>query len=161
MWLSRSLKSEEKEMQMERQIEKRREKVKIPEISSDEQSGSEFVTLNKESDLFSPRKRSKSAKGVTECPHAERKHYAKNMCYNCYHNRGRNKCAWKCGHKEKRHYAKGLCQNCYHSSYKESNPSVVKKAAEKARAKLKLKRRTMSLSVSDKTITSINYQSCH
>jgi hypothetical protein len=153
MWLSRSLKSDEKDegMHLERQIERQREKskIKIPEMSSDEQSGSEFITLNKDSDLLSPGKRSKSAKGVTECPHVERKHYAKNMCYNCYHNRGRNKCAWKCVHKEKRHYAKGVCQNCYHSSYKESNPHVVKKAAEKARAKQKLKRGTISLSVSD------------
>jgi hypothetical protein len=51
------------------------------------------------------------------CPHKGRKHYAKNMCINCYHRRGRTKKAWACIHSEKLHYSKGLCQNCYLSRY--------------------------------------------
>jgi hypothetical protein len=51
------------------------------------------------------------------CPHKSRKHYAKNMCINCYHRRGRTKKAWACSHNEKLHYSKGLCQNCYLSRY--------------------------------------------
>lgn len=54
---------------------------------------------------------------VMACPHKGRKHYAKNMCINCYHRRGRTKKAWACIHSEKLHYSKGLCQNCYLSRY--------------------------------------------
>lgn len=51
------------------------------------------------------------------CPHKSRRHYAKNMCINCYHRRGRTKKAWACVHVEKLHYSKGLCQNCYLAKY--------------------------------------------
>jgi len=54
---------------------------------------------------------------IVTCPHKSRKHYAKNMCINCYHRRGRTKKAWACPHSEKLHYSKGLCQNCYLSRY--------------------------------------------
>lgn len=43
------------------------------------------------------------------CPHPHRKHYAKNMCNNCYHRLGRNRKAWECVHSERPHYAKGRC----------------------------------------------------
>lgn len=59
----------------------------------------------------------KKFKKITECPHPERKHYAKNMCSNCYHSKGRAKRAWKCNHSNKFHYAHGLCQNCYQLNY--------------------------------------------
>lgn len=52
-----------------------------------------------------------------KCPHKERKHYAKNMCINCYHRRGRTKKAWACPHNDRLHYSKGLCQNCYLAKY--------------------------------------------
>ena len=52
-----------------------------------------------------------------DCPHKSRKHYAKNMCINCYHRKGRTKKAWACAHREALHYSKGLCQNCYLSRY--------------------------------------------
>lgn len=54
---------------------------------------------------------------VFKCPHQDKKHYAKNMCINCYHRRGRTKKAWDCPHSDKLHYSKGLCQNCYLAKY--------------------------------------------
>jgi hypothetical protein len=49
------------------------------------------------------------------CGHPEREHYAKNLCYNCYHRHGRNKKPWNCTHDKL--YAQGLCQNCYITQY--------------------------------------------
>jgi hypothetical protein len=46
-------------------------------------------------------------KKVTACPHFDRKHYAKNMCNNCYHRQGRNQLAWDCEHRDRQMYAKG------------------------------------------------------
>ena len=54
---------------------------------------------------------------VFRCPHTDRKHYAKNMCNNCYHKQGRNKKATNCPHTERQNYAKGKCQNCYLNDY--------------------------------------------
>lgn len=54
---------------------------------------------------------------VFRCPHTDRKHYAKNMCNNCYHKQGRNKKATNCPHKDRQNYAKGKCQNCYLNDY--------------------------------------------
>lgn len=59
----------------------------------------------------------KKSKTVTACPHSARKHYAKNMCNNCYHRLGRDKTAWNCEHHDKKHYAKGMCQFCYLKQY--------------------------------------------
>ena len=55
----------------------------------------------------------KSIRICSSCPHKHATHYAKNMCKNCYHRRGREKKADKCPHTDKAHYSKGLCQNCY------------------------------------------------
>ena len=60
------------------------------------------------------------AKEVTACPHTDRKHYAKNMCNNCYHREGRGKLAWVCPHKDRFNYAKGKCQFCYLQHYHRS-----------------------------------------
>jgi len=62
----------------------------------------------------------KKSKLVTACPHPNRKHYAKNMCNNCYHRLGRDKFAWKCEHLDRKHYAKGKCQFCYLKHYVKS-----------------------------------------
>lgn len=51
------------------------------------------------------------------CPHTDRKHYAKNMCHNCYHRKGKSKMAYACGHPNKSHYSRGMCQNCYLAKY--------------------------------------------
>lgn len=53
----------------------------------------------------------------TACPHKDRKHYAKNMCNNCYHRQGRTKLAWACLHTDRHMYAKGKCQFCYLQEY--------------------------------------------
>ena len=62
-------------------------------------------------------------KKVLECPHTDKRYYAKGMCVNCYHRRGRTKKAWKCAHKNKMHYSKGLCKFCYLASYYKSRTS--------------------------------------
>jgi hypothetical protein len=59
----------------------------------------------------------KKTKEIILCPHVDRKHYAKNMCNNCYHKQGRKKKAWACPHTDAFHYAKGKCQTCYISNY--------------------------------------------
>ena len=59
-------------------------------------------------------------KAVTACPHPDRKHYAKNMCNNCYHREGRSKLAWACPHTDRNFYAKGKCQFCYLQQYHRS-----------------------------------------
>jgi hypothetical protein len=60
-----------------------------------------------------PRKR----REIFKCPHTDRKHYAKNMCHNCYHRKGKSKMAYACGHTTKSHYSSGMCQNCYLAKY--------------------------------------------
>lgn len=59
----------------------------------------------------------KNKKKVVSCPHKDKRYYAKGMCVNCYHRRGRTKKAWKCAHTSKMHYSKGLCKFCYLASY--------------------------------------------
>ena len=54
---------------------------------------------------------------VTACPHTDQKHYAKNLCRNCYFRIGRHRMAWKCAHKTARLYAKGKCHPCYLLTY--------------------------------------------
>lgn len=70
---------------------------------------------------------------IYKCPHTDKKHYAKNMCHNCYHRKGKTKMAYACGHPERSHYSSGMCQNCYLAKYylKRKN-----KQEEKAKAKL-------------------------
>eukprot|EP00826_Nyctotherus_ovalis_P005128 TRINITY_DN1114_c0_g1_i5.p1 TRINITY_DN1114_c0_g1~~TRINITY_DN1114_c0_g1_i5.p1 ORF type:complete len:159 (-),score=1.79 TRINITY_DN1114_c0_g1_i5:192-668(-) len=63
------------------------------------------------------REAEKIVKKVTRCPHKDRKHYAKNLCSNCYRKQGRIKRAWACAHTGRSHYAKGMCQMCYLSGY--------------------------------------------
>eukprot|EP00359_Climacostomum_virens_P007844 CAMPEP_0204910350 /NCGR_PEP_ID=MMETSP1397-20131031/8898_1 /ASSEMBLY_ACC=CAM_ASM_000891 /TAXON_ID=49980 /ORGANISM="Climacostomum Climacostomum virens, Strain Stock W-24" /LENGTH=89 /DNA_ID=CAMNT_0052080483 /DNA_START=21 /DNA_END=287 /DNA_ORIENTATION=- len=50
---------------------------------------------------------------VSACPHPNRKHYAKHMCSQCYHKRGREKLAWLCEHTDRMAYCKGRCERCY------------------------------------------------
>lgn len=61
--------------------------------------------------------KSKRQRMEIHCPHKDKPHYAKGMCNNCYHSRGRSKLSWKCSHKTKAHYAKGLCQSCYQKRF--------------------------------------------
>ena len=59
----------------------------------------------------------KKGKTNTACPHKDRKHYAKGMCNNCYHKKGRKKLAQNCPHKDRPLYARGKCQFCYLHQY--------------------------------------------
>ena len=52
---------------------------------------------------------------VTKCEHEEEPHYAKGMCFRCYHRKGRTKLATACPHRGKAvGYALGLCSRCYY-----------------------------------------------
>ena len=75
-----------------------------------------YSSMGKLPNIF-PEIPKKKSKEVTACPHSARKHYAKNMCNNCYHRLGRDKTAWACEHTERKHYAKGKCQFCYLKHY--------------------------------------------
>ena len=79
---------------------RRRHKKKVEELS-DGKSGTNFSQRVK--------------KVITNCEHSDREFYAKGMCKNCYHKRGRNKPAECCP--KKKMYALGLCQNCYMKHY--------------------------------------------
>jgi hypothetical protein len=67
--------------------------------------------------FLNKKRNDKPTKLVTACRHKDRKHYAKNMCYNCYHREGRAKKAWVCEHANRPHYAHGMCHNCYQTMH--------------------------------------------
>ena len=67
---------------------------------------------------------------VTRCPHYQRKHYAKNMCSNCYHKLGRQHTAWACRHKERPMYAKGRCQYCYLRMYSRKKLKAIQRGRQ-------------------------------
>ena len=67
---------------------------------------------------------------INKCPHTDKKHYAKNMCHNCYHRRGKTKMATCCPTKS--HYSGGMCQNCYLAKYYQKRKD---KIADKKKAK--------------------------
>ena len=73
----------------------------------------------------------KNTNKITACPHTYRKHYAKNMCDNCYHIMGRSKKPWQCEHTNKHHYAKGLCQSCYQANYSKVKIIIFRKESAK------------------------------
>jgi len=54
-------------------------------------------------------------KEITNCEHVDQKFYAKGMCKNCYHKKGRTKPANCCPNKTM--YSRNLCQNCYMKYY--------------------------------------------
>lgn len=87
---------------------------------------------------------------ILKCPHTDRKHYAKNMCHNCYHRKGKTKMAWACGHTNKSHYSSGMCQNCYLAKYYIKRKT---KMEEKERAKRE------EQAISEETIASENNSS--
>lgn len=86
---------------------------------------------------------------IFKCPHTDRKHYAKNMCHNCYHRKGKTKMAYACGHTNKSHYSSGMCQNCYLAKYyiKRKN-----KMEEKAKAEASKKDSSLSLTAESKDV---------
>ena len=83
--------------------------IKEVKCNSDDKLTSSKIILGK--------KKKRATKMCTACPHKYAIHYAKNMCSNCYHIKGRSKKPWNCSHVNKSHYALGLCQNCYQMNY--------------------------------------------
>lgn len=83
---------------------------------------------------------------ILKCPHTDRKHYAKNMCHNCYHRKGKTKMATKCGHTDRSHYSSGMCQNCYLAKY-------YLKRKEKAKAKAEEKAQTAQSSTAESCVS--------
>ena len=100
--LSQLLKSKKNEKNDKLKNEK--EEKKNEEVENDNN-----ILLNK--------KKKRNSKLCTNCPHKFSPHYAKGMCSNCYHSKGRSKKPWNCSHINKTHYALGLCQNCYQMAY--------------------------------------------
>ena len=92
-------------------------------ISSDsEKQGDSYAVME-----LLTQKTKRNQKYCNACPHRNAPHYAKGMCSNCYHSRGRKKKPWKCPHLNKFHYAHGLCQNCYQMKYmKKQNDDGIK-----------------------------------
>jgi len=68
-----------------------------------------------DSNILERSKRSQKIKKFNLCDHQNEEHYAKNLCYNCYHKYGRLKKPWNCPHEVL--YARGLCQDCYIVQY--------------------------------------------
>ena len=100
--LSQLLKSKKNEKNDK--IKNEKEEKKNEEVENDNN-----ILLNK--------KKKRNGKLCTNCPHKFSPHYAKGMCSNCYHSKGRSKKPWNCSHINKTHYALGLCQNCYQMAY--------------------------------------------
>ena len=73
--------------------------------------------VENDNNILLGKKKRRSGRLCTECPHKFSPHYAKGMCSNCYHSKGRSKKPWNCSHINKPHYALGLCQNCYQMNY--------------------------------------------
>jgi hypothetical protein len=78
-----------------------------------------IANKNENTTFLKKKRRNVKIKAISACPHTEKKHYAKNMCYNCYHRQGRDKKAWNCRHSTKPHYALGMCHNCYQNIHTE------------------------------------------
>ena len=57
----------------------------------------------------------KQGRPITKCPHTDKKYYAKGMCNQCYHARGRTILSTNCIHIDKPMYAQKMCINCYQS----------------------------------------------
>jgi hypothetical protein len=64
---------------------------------------------------------------VNLCEHTDLPFYAKGMCKNCYHQRGRQKLSDKCPHLTRPNYAHGVCKNCYLSQYHRTRRAQLKK----------------------------------
>lgn len=65
------------------------------------------------------------------CPHTTLPFYAKGMCKNCYHSKGRIKLADKCSHVDRANYAHGVCRNCYLSAYHRDRRAQLKQSKPK------------------------------
>ena len=79
---------------------------------------------------------SRRKKIITSCEHLDREFYAKGMCKNCYHKKGRTKPAKCCPNRTM--YSKDLCQNCYMKQYGKERRKENKTAKIAAKAAKKL-----------------------
>lgn len=73
------------------------------------------------------------------CPHLDKKHYAKNMCHNCYHRKGKSRMADACEHTTRPHYSNGLCQSCYLAQYYLKRKIKMAEKQQKAEAEKSIK----------------------
>lgn len=85
-------------------IGKKRRRPQKKKMNQDEETDSVFFARKK--------------KEITNCEHVDREFYAKGMCKNCYHKKGRTKPATCCPNKTM--YSRNLCQNCYMKFYGKS-----------------------------------------
>ena len=111
--------------------------------------------LNKEENLnimeLLTQKTKRIQKNCNACPHHNAPHYAKGMCSNCYHSRGRQKKPWNCPHSNKFHYALGLCQNCYQMRYmKKVNDDGIKLVENDGEENLELNDGEIAANTEDK-----------
>ena len=88
-------------------------KIKNDSVSSESEKQQDSINVME----LLTQKTKRNQKFCYDCPHHNSPHYAKGMCSNCYHSKGRKKKPWKCPHTNKFHYAHGLCQNCYQIRY--------------------------------------------
>ena len=86
-----------------------------PSLSEDVKPTGKFSPDQHESVVEQETERQR--KKIMLCSHKDKKHYAKGMCHNCYHRKGKTKKAYACGHPHKAHYSAGMCQNCYLAKY--------------------------------------------
>lgn len=71
----------------------------------------------------------KKSQEITNCIHTNAMFYAKGMCKNCYHLKGREKRAYACPHSDRVSYAKGICKNCYLAAYHKERRAKKKEAS--------------------------------
>jgi hypothetical protein len=114
---------------------------KVSPVTHFEDKKSAKRKINSFGDIESPevpempkkRRAPKCKKEISKCPHPANSYYAKGMCLNCYHAKGRTKMADVCGHPDRVMYANGVCKNCYLSEYHKA------KRLEKKNEKMRLK----------------------
>ena len=97
---------------------------KTPSIKQEDTSPVVKVESLNEQPEESVTDRTEAEKGKSlqvSCPHKDKPYYAKGMCRNCYHSKGRQKQAMLCQHSQRKHYAKGMCKACYLKIYKAKN----------------------------------------
>ena len=88
--------------------------------------GEDSITDTLTTDVVKFLNSTKELKENFACGHLNRKHYAKNMCSNCYHKGGRTKLSWNCEHNDRPLYARGMCQVCYLHNYHKARTAIRK-----------------------------------
>jgi len=68
-----------------------------------------IFSIDRKKDLSNKENKSR----INNCPHTDKKYYAKGMCNRCYHYYGRAQMATGCPHKDAKAYALNMCLKCY------------------------------------------------